>query len=444
MSVDPAESLPDAGFDVVRRGYDLGQVDTHLRRIDAEIAILAADRNAAVDQATQLARELDDARARAEKLRGQVRTLAGPPQSVQGMSERMRSMLRLAEDEVSDMLGRAETDAAQRRQQADQHAAQLLAAAQEESAQTLAAAREEAASYLGPAQMEATELAERTMRERAQLTTDRAAMERRLAEDRASMERETAAQADATRTQLDGVQAASEQRLADERASHKRALVEERASVQQALDAQRVIVERDIAEATRAAEAELTRRWTESEQRRALVEEDFTIAMDQRRSEALAGLGAERATAVREIAGLRTTHAERVRQELAWAENERHRIIADAERRVGELSELRGRIADQLAGARSALGRAIGSLEPMAGEAGARANGHAHGYSNTGPTDDSPTIRTEPATLTDLDPHDVPQTPTPQTPTPQTPTPQRPAPQRPTPQQRTRASAARN
>ena len=70
--------------------------------------ILATDRDAAVDQSAQLTRELDDSRARAERLRAQVRTLVSPQQSVQGMSERMRSMLRMAEDEVAEMLQRAE------------------------------------------------------------------------------------------------------------------------------------------------------------------------------------------------------------------------------------------------------------------------------------------------------------------------------------------------
>ena len=66
------------------------QADTGLRRLDAEMRILATDRDAAVDQSAQLTRELDDSRARAERLRAQVRTLVSPQQSVQGMSERMR------------------------------------------------------------------------------------------------------------------------------------------------------------------------------------------------------------------------------------------------------------------------------------------------------------------------------------------------------------------
>jgi len=86
MAGDAAAPLPPAGFEVVRRGYDQQQVEAHLRRLDAEIRILTTDRDAAVDQSEQLTRELDDSRARAERLRAQVRTLVSPQQSVQGMS----------------------------------------------------------------------------------------------------------------------------------------------------------------------------------------------------------------------------------------------------------------------------------------------------------------------------------------------------------------------
>ncbi|MDN5930257.1 MAG: hypothetical protein L0I24_04215 [Pseudonocardia sp.] len=382
MPADPAESSPDAGFDVVRRGYDQGQVDTHLRRIDAEISILAADRNAAVDQSAQLGRELDDARARAEKLRAQVRTLAGPPQSVQGMSERMRSMLRLAEDEVSDMLGRAETEAAQRRQEAEQEAEQMLATA-----------REEAASFLGPAQTEATELAERAARERAQLVTDRLAMERKIAADRAAMEQE----------------------IAELRSAADARLAEERSTVEQALAAQRATVEREITELAGRSTEDRARMQAESDARRVEVEEDFTIAMDQRRSEALAALGAERAALHREIDGMRESHDARIRTELQRAEEHARAIVADAERRVSTLTALRSRIAEQLGGAQSLLGTALDTLGPVDGEPGHRTNGRApapaatqapDAEAQTGPTTDldSPTVQLNPDTLTDAEP----------------------------------------
>jgi hypothetical protein len=56
MSDDPAVPVPYAGFEVVRKGYEQAQVDAHLRRLDAEIRILATDRDAAVDQSARARR----------------------------------------------------------------------------------------------------------------------------------------------------------------------------------------------------------------------------------------------------------------------------------------------------------------------------------------------------------------------------------------------------
>jgi len=130
MSGEPVAPPSDGVFAVGRRGYDPQQVDAHLRRLDAEIRILVADRDAAVDQAAQLGRDLEEARLRADRLRTQVRTMAARPSDVQGMSERMRTMLRLAEDEVARQ---ARTE---------------IAAAQESARHMIAEARARVAEYV--------------------------------------------------------------------------------------------------------------------------------------------------------------------------------------------------------------------------------------------------------------------------------------------------------
>ena len=134
---EPVAPPSDGVFTVGRRGYDPHQVDAHLRRMDAEIRILVADRDAAVDQAAQLGRDLDEARLRADRLRTQVRTMAARPSDVQGMSERMRTMLRLAEDEVADMLRRADEEVARRIGEAERSVGQITEGARREAADIL-------------------------------------------------------------------------------------------------------------------------------------------------------------------------------------------------------------------------------------------------------------------------------------------------------------------
>lgn len=284
MAGDPAVPPLDNGFEVVRKGYEQGQVDTHLRRLDAEIRILTTDRDAAVDQSVQLARELDEARVRAEKLRAHV----GPPKSVQGMSERMRSMLRLAEDEVDEMLSRAKTEVNRRTREADLQAAQTIAAAQAEA---------DAVRFSAHADAE------------------------RVGQDLARARAELEAKQQATHEQLTADRAASEQRIA--------------------------------ADAARA-EQEQARVWAESEARRTLVEEDFTIAMDQRRAEALEGLAAERLEAQREIDKLQESAAATARA-----------IVANVKRQVAELIVLRKRIIEQLDGMRTVLEGSLDVLTPL-------------------------------------------------------------------------------
>ena len=295
---------------MVRRGYDQGQVDTHLRRLDAEIQILATDRDAALDQSAQLARELDEARARAERLRVQVRSLVSPPQSVQGMSERMRSMLRLAEDEAGEMLAQATLEADQHRRDADAHAVQVVAAAEEQ-----------AAALRASSQADAERALEKVARVRAEMQDELKAGQDQLAADRAA----ATAQLVAAREQ------AEKQRVAS---------------------------------------------WNESERRRKEIEEDFTIAMNRRRSEALAQLTAERDRLERQIETIRSTTEARARAELerartaARAELEQAQltaqaITADANRRVHELVQIRRRILEQLGGTRAALDESLATLDPL-------------------------------------------------------------------------------
>ncbi|MDH3060720.1 hypothetical protein QEN36_15270, partial [Gordonia alkanivorans] len=62
----PARQLP---FAIVMRGYDREQVADHLQRLDAELRVLAADRDAATANAHELASHLEEARDEIAELR---------------------------------------------------------------------------------------------------------------------------------------------------------------------------------------------------------------------------------------------------------------------------------------------------------------------------------------------------------------------------------------
>src|ERR1700750_1739582 len=100
---ESAEGGTSAGFAVVRRGYDPDAVEAYLRRLDAQVQILAADRDAAVEQSRQMGVELEACGGRVERLRGQVSELSEPDLVVATAGDRVRSMLRLVEDDILEL-----------------------------------------------------------------------------------------------------------------------------------------------------------------------------------------------------------------------------------------------------------------------------------------------------------------------------------------------------
>jgi hypothetical protein len=85
MSENPSRPVRQVFAD---SAVDPQQVDAHLRRLDAEIRILVADRDAAVDQAAQLGRDLEEAQPGRTDC-GQVQTMAARRLTT-GHEQRMR------------------------------------------------------------------------------------------------------------------------------------------------------------------------------------------------------------------------------------------------------------------------------------------------------------------------------------------------------------------
>jgi chromosome segregation ATPase len=209
--------LDDTTFSVVRRGYDRAQVDDRMSRLHAELDAAAAGRNAAVEDVRTLTRQRDasrneaqaarssnqEMRAELERLRTQVAELSIIPHTVDGMSERLQQMVRIAQDEVNDMRSRATTSAAQ---------------------------------VLTLAQAEADELRERSVSERREFEEERRAAEESL---RAQLD-ETQTRLDQLRHDSDGQMARLDAELADRRSRAEQGLAAE-------IDQQRTTMQQELA-----------------------------------------------------------------------------------------------------------------------------------------------------------------------------------------------------
>ncbi len=114
-------------LDIVRRGYDCAQVDYQLEQLRAELRIAVADRDAGAAQAAGLARALEAARGEIDDLRAQLKRLEAPPTTVEGMSERVVRMLRMAQQEAEETTTKATIAAAEITADAEREAAALRA-----------------------------------------------------------------------------------------------------------------------------------------------------------------------------------------------------------------------------------------------------------------------------------------------------------------------------
>ncbi len=209
--------LDDASFSVVRRGYDRSQVEERLSRLSAELDAAAAGRNAAVEDVRTLTRQRDasrneaqaarsansEARSELERLRAQVAELSIIPHTVDGMSERLQQMVRIAQDEVNDMRSRATASAAQ---------------------------------ILTLAQAEADELRDRSVSERREFEEERRAAEESL---RAQLD-ETQTRLDQLRHDSDGQMARLDAELAERRTRAEQSLAAE-------MDEQRTGMQNELA-----------------------------------------------------------------------------------------------------------------------------------------------------------------------------------------------------
>jgi chromosome segregation ATPase len=173
-------------FDIVRRGYDCTQVDYQLAQLRADLQIAVADRDAGAAQAAVLTQALEAARSEIDDLRAQIKRLAAPPTTIEGMSERVVRMLRSAQDEAAEITAQATKAAEAIRADVEREAGelrarydQMLAEAQQRRA-TMEAEHERA---IATARRQGEEIVAQAQQRAEQLEMDAAAHRRQVEED---------------------------------------------------------------------------------------------------------------------------------------------------------------------------------------------------------------------------------------------------------------------
>jgi colicin import membrane protein len=173
-------------FDRVWRGYDRDQVRHYVRVVESEIRLLTTDRDAAIGRAEELAGELDTLRTNDLEMRAALDQVCRTPIPAEGLTERLRRMIELAQDEAAEITARGRaaaedswavaTEATNRlRQHYEQHLAELDARRRqmtEEHRDLMRRAHAEAEAMTRRAQQRQRQLDEQAARRRQEIETD--------------------------------------------------------------------------------------------------------------------------------------------------------------------------------------------------------------------------------------------------------------------------------
>lgn len=112
-------------FDVVWRGYRRSQVRFYIQQTETEVRILTEDRDSALSQVDDLSVELEQMRAEVASLHRQLDDVAKTPIDETALSDRLRRMVRLAQDEANEVVSAARATAEHEWARSEQAASEL-------------------------------------------------------------------------------------------------------------------------------------------------------------------------------------------------------------------------------------------------------------------------------------------------------------------------------
>jgi len=153
-------------FETALRGFNRRQVLEHLESLDGRVAIVAADRDAALAQVAELTKALNHLRSEsellvhlrreAEKATAEVERILTAPMAQAGA--RIQRILQLAEEEAAELKARAQAEIATEKARANQDIAELRARADDQISTLRASASREAKSLLEHAKRQCDQL----------------------------------------------------------------------------------------------------------------------------------------------------------------------------------------------------------------------------------------------------------------------------------------------
>jgi F0F1-type ATP synthase membrane subunit b/b' len=198
-------------FETARLGFNRRQVLDHLESLHGRIALIAADRDAALAQAAELSKVLDHLRQEADHLRqeadkatAQVHRILQKPMAE--ASARIQHILQLVEEEAAEAKAHTEAEISASKTRADQEIAELKVRANQEITELKTRADQEIAELKARANQDIAELMTRADQEIAEL---KARANDQITASRAQASHEATSLLDHARRQLDQLESES-------------------------------------------------------------------------------------------------------------------------------------------------------------------------------------------------------------------------------------------
>src|SRR5438067_8600478 len=107
---DATPKLPH--FDTVLRGYNQRQVNERVTRLTYDLKNATKSRQEAQTQIAELSKTLGSVQQQLLENKARLRRLTAAPASTEGMTERVRLMMQLAEEEIAEFKRQADEYAA--------------------------------------------------------------------------------------------------------------------------------------------------------------------------------------------------------------------------------------------------------------------------------------------------------------------------------------------
>src|SRR3954454_4252406 len=122
MSAGDSDATPRLPhFDTVIRGYNQRQVNERVTRLTYDLRHATKSRDEAVSKVAELTKALGSVQQQLLESRTRLARISASPSSTEGMTERVRLMMQVAEEEVDEFKGKADEYGRTPRSEADQY-----------------------------------------------------------------------------------------------------------------------------------------------------------------------------------------------------------------------------------------------------------------------------------------------------------------------------------